>query len=177
MGAVDSRRHRPAHAHALCTEGGLAVTLCVRLHCGRRVGARHPTDHLLLYLETDRGYGPPADDVGTGRRRHLYLEPLESRQQPEHHYYPGRCQLRVVLLLFLRRTYGARQGRGPDRNPLPDDRVRRGLRLHSDGPHVALDWAIDRPHRIHRSLLWPAESLALGFDHPHLSGDGPTVQQ
>ena len=119
----------------------------------------------------------PLHDVGAGRRRHLYLESPESRQQPEYHHHSDRRQLRAVLLFFLRRAYGARQNRGPDRNPLSDDRVRRGLRVYRDGPHVALDRAIDRSHRVHRSLLWPAEPLALGFDHPYLGGDGPPVQQ
>ena len=103
------------------------------------------------------------------------MEPPQPGQQSQYHHHPGRRQFGVVLLFLLRRAHGARQGRGPDRNPLSDDRVRRGLRLHRDGPHVALDRAIDRSHRVHRSFLWQAEHLALGFDHPHIGGDGPPV--
>ena len=60
VGAVDSGRHRDAHADALCPESRLAFAVRVCLHCRRRVGARHSTNDLLLYLETNRGYGSPA---------------------------------------------------------------------------------------------------------------------
>src|SRR5262249_40179074 len=106
----------------------------------------HPTDHLVLYLETDRRHGPPVIDLDAGRRGHFYLEPAESHQQSEHHHHLGRSHLGVVLLLFFRRTHGAWQGRGPDRHSFLDDRIRRSLRLYRDGPHVPLDRATDRSH-------------------------------
>src|SRR6185295_10144594 len=81
VGAIGTGCHWAAHADALCSESRLALAIRVRLHCRRRIGARHSANDLLLYLETNRGHGPSPVDAGAGGRPDLYLEPAESHQQ------------------------------------------------------------------------------------------------
>jgi hypothetical protein len=48
---VDSRRYRPAHADALRAESRLAVSLCLRLHRGGRIGVSHSTHDFIVHFE------------------------------------------------------------------------------------------------------------------------------
>ena len=102
--------------------------------------------------------------ISRSEKASLLREPVQSGQQSERDHYPGRRQLSVVLLLFLRRAYGPRQGRGPDGHHVLDDRVRRRVRVHRHGPHVVFDRTIDRPHRVHRCLLWSSQPVAPDCD-------------
>ena len=131
---------------------------------GVGIGAGHSADDFLLYLQADRGYGPPVVDRWAGDGLTFTLSLLN----------PASSLNAIIILIgvssvlfyfFFSVEHTGRASSWPDRDPLSDDRVRRGVRLYRDGPHVALDRPIDRPHRILRSLLRSSHLVAADVDH------------
>ncbi len=110
--------------------------------------ARDSSHDFLIHPQAGRGYGTAIVVSSRGGRPDLFAESPQSREQPECGDHLDRGQHGPLLLFLLHRTQRSGQGCGEDRDCLSDDRVRRGIRLHGDGTHVALDRPTDRPHRI-----------------------------
>ena len=171
-GAARLRRHARVAAHA---QGRMDQPLAARVHRRHHRGPAHGGLHRrrlpepgLLERHAARGA-----DRGCGRRRRLGRELLGEPQERA----AARRHPRVPdLLLLLGRAQGRRRQGGAGRHLVPDDHLRRRVRLHGDGPHRAAGGATRVPlrrlaldHRSHR----PANSRRRRGDAARLIEAGP----